>query len=78
MDTQTRHESRQEREQTRGVPHAMPGSRLDELMRHPLLFSSKQTPPRYPIILCHGLYGFDVRGPFMGLCLLYTSDAADE
>lgn len=77
VDTQTRHESRQEREQTRGVPHAMPGSRLDELMRHPLLFSSKQTPPRYPIILCHGLYGFDVRGPFMGLEYHYWSATLD-
>ena len=33
--------------------------------------------PRYPIVLCHGLYGFDMRGPFWGLEYHYWSAALD-
>ncbi|KAF8631076.1 hypothetical protein AX15_002677 [Amanita polypyramis BW_CC] len=32
------------------------------LLRHPALYDPLRT-PRYPIVLCHGLYGFDTRGP---------------
>ncbi|KAI0036012.1 Alpha/Beta hydrolase protein [Vararia minispora EC-137] len=32
------------------------------LMRSPALYDPVRT-PRFPIVLCHGLYGFDVRGP---------------
>ncbi|KAH9817571.1 triacylglycerol lipase [Melampsora americana] len=38
-------------------------SKLDQLLRlGPVLFDPLRI-PRYPIVLCHGLYGFSVRGP---------------
>ena len=45
-------------------------------MRHPLLYNPIRK-PRLPIVLCHGLYGFDVRGPFLGLEYHYWSGALD-
>ncbi len=33
--------------------------------------------PRHPIVLCHGLYGFDVRGPFFGLEIHYWANVMD-
>lgn len=33
--------------------------------------------PRHPIVLCHGLYGFDVRGPFLGLEIHYWAETLD-
>jgi len=39
-----------------------PLSPIQELLLHPLLFDPVRK-PRYPLVLCHGLYGFDVRGP---------------
>lgn len=45
-------------------------------MQHPHLFDPPRA-PRYPIVLCHGLYGFDVRGPFMGFEYHYWSAALD-
>ncbi|KAK4054507.1 hypothetical protein OIV83_001001 [Microbotryomycetes sp. JL201] len=35
---------------------------INTLMRHPTLYDPV-IKPRLPIVLCHGLYGFDVRGP---------------
>ncbi|KAK4704937.1 triacylglycerol lipase, partial [Phenoliferia sp. Uapishka_3] len=35
---------------------------INTLLRHPTLYDPILA-PRYPIVLCHGLYGFDVRGP---------------
>ncbi|KAF9649780.1 alpha/beta-hydrolase [Thelephora ganbajun] len=35
---------------------------IKKLMLSPTLFDPVRT-PRHPIVLCHGLYGFDVRGP---------------
>ncbi|KAI6030838.1 alpha beta-hydrolase [Pisolithus orientalis] len=35
---------------------------IHRLMSNPTLFDPIRT-PRYPIVLCHGLYGFDARGP---------------
>ncbi|KAF9046276.1 Alpha/Beta hydrolase protein [Panaeolus papilionaceus] len=35
---------------------------IHQLLLHPTLFDPVRT-PRYPIVLCHGLYGFDSRGP---------------
>ncbi|KAI0927735.1 hypothetical protein AcV5_008191 [Taiwanofungus camphoratus] len=35
---------------------------IHSLLRNPVLYSPVRK-PRYPIALCHGLYGFDVRGP---------------
>ncbi|CAL1713596.1 unnamed protein product [Somion occarium] len=35
---------------------------LHTLLNNPVLFDPIRK-PRYPIVLCHGLYGFDVRGP---------------
>ncbi|KAI0783429.1 Alpha/Beta hydrolase protein [Abortiporus biennis] len=35
---------------------------LHQLLSHPLLYDPVRK-PRNPIVLCHGLYGFDVRGP---------------
>ncbi len=37
-------------------------SALDDLLANPALYSPLRK-PRLPIVLCHGLYGFDVRGP---------------
>lgn len=45
-------------------------------MRHPLLLDTPRA-PRLPIVLCHGLYGFDVRGPFLGLEYQYWSATLD-
>lgn len=61
---------------SKGTPHATPGSRLEQLMQHPLLFDPVRA-PRHPVVLCHGLYGFDVRGPFLGLEYQYWSAALD-
>lgn len=57
-------------------PRPSPGSRLYELMHHPELLE-KPLAPRLPIVLCHGLYGFDVRGPFLGLEYQYWSATLD-
>ncbi|KAK7469157.1 hypothetical protein VKT23_003647 [Stygiomarasmius scandens] len=35
---------------------------IHRLIRNPTLFDPVRR-PRYPIVLCHGLYGFDSRGP---------------
>ncbi|KAI8986279.1 Alpha/Beta hydrolase protein [Trametes punicea] len=35
---------------------------IHQLISHPALYDPVRK-PRYPIVLCHGLYGFDVRGP---------------
>jgi triacylglycerol lipase len=45
-------------------------------MRHPALLKDIKK-PRYPIVLCHGLYGFDVRGPFWGLEIHYWASVLD-
>ncbi|RPD74028.1 alpha/beta-hydrolase [Lentinus tigrinus ALCF2SS1-7] len=48
------------------VPHRQTSSwtpdQIHLLMNNPALYDPLRT-PRYPIVLCHGLYGFDVRGP---------------
>ncbi|KAI0265592.1 hypothetical protein BC834DRAFT_1033030 [Gloeopeniophorella convolvens] len=49
-----RREPEPERERERGAIHA--------LMANPVLYDPLRA-PRFPIVLCHGLYGFDVRGP---------------
>lgn len=49
----------------KAVPVPKVERRLDELntlLRHPTLYNPVLC-PRNPIVLCHGLYGFDVRGP---------------
>ncbi|KAI0292675.1 Alpha/Beta hydrolase protein [Multifurca ochricompacta] len=38
------------------------GHPIHKLMQNPVLYDPLR-PPRYPIVLCHGLYGFDVLGP---------------
>lgn len=35
---------------------------IHQLIQNPALYDPLRT-PRYPIVLCHGLYGFDSRGP---------------
>ncbi|KAG6844064.1 hypothetical protein H0H87_010062 [Tephrocybe sp. NHM501043] len=35
---------------------------IHQLMQNPTLYNPLRS-PRYPIVLCHGLYGFDSRGP---------------
>ncbi|PKI84738.1 triacylglycerol lipase [Malassezia vespertilionis] len=55
---------------------ASKGSKLDQLMRDPSLYTPIRK-PRLPIVLCHGLYGFDVRGPFLGLEYHYWSTTLD-
>ncbi|GAA5875887.1 hypothetical protein JCM3774_001112 [Rhodotorula dairenensis] len=39
-----------------------PYGEINDLARHPLLYDPVLA-PRFPIVLCHGLYGFDVKGP---------------
>ncbi|KAF8529310.1 Alpha/Beta hydrolase protein [Hysterangium stoloniferum] len=39
-----------------------PVSPIHRLISNPQLFNPVRA-PRHPIVLCHGLYGFDVRGP---------------
>ncbi|KAF9241090.1 alpha beta-hydrolase [Melanogaster broomeanus] len=48
---------------------------IHRLMTNPALFDPVRA-PRYPIVLCHGLYGFDVRGPaaFPSLRLHYWAN----
>ncbi|KIJ62664.1 hypothetical protein HYDPIDRAFT_93977 [Hydnomerulius pinastri MD-312] len=48
---------------------------IHRLMSNPALLNPIRA-PRYPIVLCHGLYGFDVRGPsaFPSLRLHYWSN----
>ncbi|KAI0694843.1 alpha/beta-hydrolase [Earliella scabrosa] len=46
-------------------PDTSSSSRTDQihqLINNPVLYDPLRK-PRYPIVLCHGLYGFDVRGP---------------
>lgn len=49
---------------------------INALMKHPLLPDHVKA-PRHPIVLCHGLYGFDVRGPFWGLEIHYWANVLD-
>ncbi|CAD6973969.1 unnamed protein product [Tilletia controversa] len=49
---------------------------IGDLMQAPVLFSLLRV-PRNPIVLCHGLYGFDVRGPFLGLEIQYWAEVMD-
>lgn len=42
--------------------HAQPGDTIHRLIANPALYDPVRK-PRHPIVLCHGLYGFDVRGP---------------
>ncbi|GBE85094.1 Alpha/Beta hydrolase protein [Sparassis latifolia] len=44
------------------LPPKQPTDEIHRLIRSPVLYDPLRT-PRYPIALCHGLYGFDVRGP---------------
>ncbi|KAG6887327.1 hypothetical protein C0995_016146 [Termitomyces sp. Mi166 len=39
-----------------------PPDTIHQLMQNPALYDPLRV-PRYPIVLCHGLYGFDSRGP---------------
>ncbi|XP_006462437.1 hypothetical protein AGABI2DRAFT_186349 [Agaricus bisporus var. bisporus H97] len=40
----------------------LPPDPIHQLLASPTLFNPLQK-PRFPIVLCHGLYGFDARGP---------------
>ncbi|KAG2131795.1 alpha beta-hydrolase [Suillus clintonianus] len=48
---------------------------IHRLLRNPALYDPIRA-PRFPIVLCHGLYGFDVRGPaaFPSLRMHYWSN----
>ncbi|KAF7329923.1 Ubiquitin-related modifier 1 [Mycena kentingensis (nom. inval.)] len=52
------------RPQTRPEPEQAqePLDTIHQLLLHPALFDPLRV-PRYPLVLCHGLYGFDERGP---------------
>ncbi|KAL9935434.1 hypothetical protein V8E36_005782 [Tilletia maclaganii] len=50
--------------------------KLGDIMHLPVLLSPLRV-PRNPIVLCHGLYGFDVRGPFLGLEIHYWAAVMD-
>ncbi|GAA5898072.1 hypothetical protein JCM6882_003320 [Rhodosporidiobolus microsporus] len=45
-----------------GPRPSSPYGEINALVRHPTLYDPVLK-PRFPIVLCHGLYGFDVRGP---------------
>ncbi|SGY24278.1 BQ5605_C019g09030 [Microbotryum silenes-dioicae] len=51
----TEHEPNSQKEEPRA-------DQINSLLRHPTLYDPIRK-PRNPIVLCHGLYGFDVRGP---------------
>jgi len=54
---------RQSRRQTNPRPrNDGPLDVIHRLMRNPALYDPVRA-PRHPVVLCHGLYGFDVRGP---------------
>ncbi|WFD35092.1 hypothetical protein MCUN1_001941 [Malassezia cuniculi] len=72
MRARSLHELVGQPKQAKQMPHPAPGSQLEKLMNDPDLLTKNCT-PRYPIVLCHGLYGFDVRGPFWGLEYHYWS-----
>ncbi|GAA5833483.1 hypothetical protein JCM9279_001539 [Rhodotorula babjevae] len=56
-------EARRARPPQPGPPRpASPYGEINALVRHPTLYEPLLK-PRFPIVLCHGLYGFDVRGP---------------
>ncbi|KAJ3515787.1 hypothetical protein NLJ89_g1542 [Agrocybe chaxingu] len=44
------------------LQRAHPPDLIHQLLVNPALYDPLRT-PRYPIVLCHGLYGFDSRGP---------------
>ncbi|KAH8086003.1 alpha/beta-hydrolase, partial [Cristinia sonorae] len=44
------------------VPKPRPADQIHTLIENPVLLDPVRK-PRHPIVLCHGLYGFDVRGP---------------
>lgn len=58
------------RHSTRGV------GRIHNVMQDPRIYDPIVL-PRHPIVLCHGLYGFDVRGPFLGLEIHYWAKTLD-
>ncbi|CAO1620042.1 unnamed protein product [Sympodiomycopsis kandeliae] len=49
---------------------------INALMQHPDILENVRS-PRNTIVLCHGLYGFDVRGPFFGLEIHYWAVVLD-
>ncbi|KZT28745.1 alpha/beta-hydrolase [Neolentinus lepideus HHB14362 ss-1] len=62
-----------ERPPERGEPKRL--DTIHQLLQNPVLYDPIRT-PRNPIALCHGLYGFDVRGPsaFPSLQMHYWSN----
>lgn len=50
--------------------------RIHSVMQDPQIYDPIVL-PRHPIVLCHGLYGFDVRGPFLGLEIHYWAKTLD-
>ncbi|CAO1630901.1 unnamed protein product [Parajaminaea phylloscopi] len=49
---------------------------INSRMRNPQIYSHVRK-PRHAIVLCHGLYGFDFRGPFWGLEIHYWAAVLD-
>lgn len=77
QDSDTRWTSRQNRqEQANQAAELSNAQDINTLMRHPALLDNIKA-PRHPIVLCHGLYGFDVRGPFWGLEIHYWATVLD-
>ncbi|KAI0671133.1 Alpha/Beta hydrolase protein [Trametes maxima] len=63
MDSQGNREGRREPpRRTVSPPRSQRNDQIHQLLSHPALYDPIRK-PRYPIVLCHGLYGFDVRGP---------------
>ncbi len=75
-------EQQTERKDTRSDPtdqgrHRPRGvGRIHNVIQDPQIYDPIVL-PRHPIVLCHGLYGFDVRGPFLGLEIHYWAKTLD-
>ncbi|KAF9009321.1 alpha/beta-hydrolase [Hymenopellis radicata] len=57
------------------IPPRESSDTIHRLIQNPALYNPLRT-PRYPIVLCHGLYGFDERGPssFPSMRMQYWSN----
>lgn len=76
LSTSWRLQSSTKRQDTDHVDLDTPSADLHTLMRNPDIYHNIRR-PRHAIVLCHGLYGFDFRGPFWGLEIHYWAAVLD-
>ncbi|SPO32542.1 related to TGL2 - triacylglycerol lipase [Ustilago trichophora] len=76
-EQQSEHKSSHQDAHVHGRHHRARGTgRIHGVMQDPQIYDPIVL-PRHPIVLCHGLYGFDVRGPFLGLEIHYWAKTLD-